>query len=214
MINGLIGKKISMTQVFTEEGKRVPVTVVRTGPCAVVQVKTAEKDGYQAVQLGFEEKRKNITKPLVGHFLKQRVTPQRLLREIRVKGECDLKAGDVVGVEIFEDTRLVNVTGISKGKGFQGTIKRHKFTRGPAGHGSKNVRAPGSIGQSATPSRVFKGVRMPGHMGHARCTVKNIEIVKVDKESNLLLLKGAVPGPSGGYLIIRGADRMKKAEEQ
>ncbi|RKY29305.1 MAG: 50S ribosomal protein L3 [Planctomycetota bacterium] len=212
MIDSLIGKKISMTQVFTEEGKLVPVTVVQTGPCSVIQVKTVQSDKYRAVQLGFEEKGKNVSKPLKGHFEKHGVKPCRVLREVRLRGESDLKPGDVVGVDIFEDTKLVHVTGITKGKGFQGTIKRHGFTRGPAGHGSKNVRAPGSIGQSAWPSRVFKGMRMAGHMGHARRTVRNIEIVKVDKESNLLLLKGSVPGPDGGHLIIRKAATRKKAE--
>lgn len=214
MISSLIGKKISMTQVFTDEGMLVPVTVVQTGPCAVVQVKTVENDGYQAVQLGFEEKRKRVKKPAKGHFDKHGLKPNRVLREVRVEGECGLKPGDTIGADIFEGTKLVHVTGISKGKGFQGTIKRHHFTRGPASHGSMNVRQPGSIGSSAFPSRVFKGMRMGGHMGNDRRTVKNIEVIKVDKESNLLLLKGSVPGPAGGHLIIRKADVRKKKAEQ
>jgi len=209
MINSLIGKKISMTQIFTDEGRLVPVTVVYAGPCSVVQVKDAENDGYHAVQLGFEEKRKNVSKPLAGHFKKGGVKPMRVLREVRVEGKCDLKPGDTVGADIFEGVRFVHVTGITKGKGFQGMVKRHHKTRGPESHGSMNVRAPGSIGSSAFPSRVFKGHRMTGHMGHVRRTVKNLEVVKIDKESNLILLKGSVPGPAGGHLLIRKAKEKK-----
>jgi large subunit ribosomal protein L3 len=209
MINGLIGKKVSMTQIFTDEGRLVPVTVVHAGPCAVVQVKDAEKDGYQAVQLGFEEKRKN------GHYEKGGVKPMRVLSEVRFEGKCELKPGDTVGAGIFEGVKFVNVTGITKGKGFQGMVKRHHKTRGPESHGSMNVRQPGSIGSSAFPSRVFKGHRMTGHMGHTRCTVKNLEVVKIDKESNIILLKGSVPGPSGGHLLIRKAGIRKiKAQKQ
>lgn len=213
MIGSLIGKKISMTQIFTDEGRLVPVTVVHAGPCAVVQVKNAEKDGYQAVQLGFEEKTKNVAKPLKGHFEKGGVKPMSILREVEVEGECTLKPGDTVGADIFEGVKYVHVTGITKGKGFQGTVKRHHKTRGPESHGSMNVRQPGSIGSSAFPSRVMKGMRMSGHMGHVRCTVKNLEIVKIDKEGNLLLIKGSVPGPAGGHILIRKAKvRAHKAK--
>jgi large subunit ribosomal protein L3 len=215
MIDSLIGKKISMTQIFTDEGRLVPVTVVYAGPCAVVQVKDAEKHGYQAVQLGFEEKRKNVSKPLRGHFEKSGVKPMRVLREVRVDGKCELKPGDTVGADIFEGVRFVHVTGITKGKGFQGTVKRHHKTRGPESHGSMNVRQPGSIGSSAFPSRVMKGMRMSGHMGHVRCTVKNLEVVKIDKESNLILLKGSVPGPNGGHILIRKAKAKRiKADKK
>jgi len=209
MIDSLIGKKISMTQIFTDEGRLVPVTVVHAGPCAVVQVKDAEKHGYQAVQLGFEEKRKNVSKPLMGHFEKSGIKPMRVLREVRVDGKCELKPGDMVGADIFEGVRFVHVTGITKGKGFQGTVKRHHKTRGPESHGSMNVRQPGAIGSSAFPSRVMKGMRMAGHMGHVRCTVKNLEVVKIDKGSNLILLKGSVPGPNGGHILIRKAKEKK-----
>jgi large subunit ribosomal protein L3 len=205
MIDSLIGKKISMTQIFTDEGRLVPVTVINAGPCAVVRVKDVEKDGYQAVQLGFEEMRKNVSKPMKGQFEKAGVKPMRILQEVRVDGKCELKPGDTVGADIFEGVRLVHVTGITKGKGFQGVVKRHHKTRGPESHGSMNVRQPGSIGSSAFPSRVMKGVRMAGHMGHVRCTVKNLEVVKIDKESNLILLKGSVPGPNGGHVLIRKA---------
>ncbi len=198
-----------MTQIFMEDGRLVPVTVLRAGPCQVVQVKTEDSDGYHAVQLGFEDKPRNTTKPLLGHYKKAGVAPKRILREVRLREAGDLKPGDSVGVDIFSEIKRVDVTGITKGKGFQGTIKRHHHSRGPASHGSKNVRRPGSIGASATPSRVVKGVRMAGHMGHAKRTVKNIEVVQVDTENNLLLVKGPVPGPNGTHVIVRKTNVLK-----
>ena len=205
MIDSLIGKKISMTQIFTDEGRLVPVTVVYAGPCAVVQVKDAEKHGYQAVQLGFEEKRKNVSKPLRGHFEKSGVKPMRVLREVRVDGKCELKPGDTVGADIFEGVRFVHVTGITKGKGFQGTVKRHHKTRGPESHGSMNVRQPGAIGSSAFPSRVMKGMRMAGHMGNHQVTVRNLEVVESNPARGVIMVKGSVPGPRDALLRIRVA---------
>ncbi len=198
-----------MTQIFTEDGRLVPVTVLRAGPCRVVQVKTEKNDGYYAVQLGFEDKPRNTTKPLLGHYKKAGVPPKRILREVRTGEAGGLKPGDNVGVDIFNEVKRVDVTGITKGKGFQGTIKRHHNSRGPASHGSKNVRRPGSIGASATPSRVMKGVLMAGHMGHAKRTVRNIEVVQIDVESNLMLVKGSVPGPNGTHVIVRKTNVLK-----
>ena len=209
MIKGILGKKLGMTQIFTEEGDVVPVTVIQAGPCRVVQVKTKENDGYEAVQLGFDEikKQKNVTKPLLGHFKKASLPPFRFLREIRVDGIEDVpKVGEEVRADIFSKGEKVSVTGISKGKGFQGVMKRHGFHGGPGSHGSMFNRAPGSIGQSSFPSRVWKNKGMPGHMGSERVTVKNLEVVDVRKEQNLLIVKGAVPGATGGYLIIRKSE--------
>lgn len=201
-----------MTQVFAEDGTMVPVTVVQAGPCRVVQVKNIECDGYNAVQLGYEEKKKNVNKPLAGHFKKAGVAPQRILREVRLQEATDLKQGDTVGVDIFSEIKRVDVTGITKGKGFQGGIKRHHFSRGPGSHGSKNVRRPGSIGCSATPSRVIKGMKMAGHMGNDQRTVKNLEVVQVDSENNLLLVRGAIPGPTGGHVIVRRTNVYKGSQ--
>jgi large subunit ribosomal protein L3 len=201
-----------MTQIFLEDGRLVPVTVLIAGPCSVVQVKTAKDDGYDAVQLGFEDKKRRVSKPLAGHFKKSGVAPKRILREVRLNAASNLKAGDSVDVKIFDAVKRVDVIGISKGKGFQGTIKRHHFTRGPASHGSMNVRQPGSIGASADPSRVMKGMRMGGHMGHMRTTVKNLEVVHIDPENNLLLVKGSVPGPNGSHVMVRKTRMRKKAK--
>lgn len=200
-MKGILGRKVGMTQIFTEDGRIVPVTVVEAGPCWVVQVRTKEKDGYEAVQLGFQEvkKEKNITKPVLGIFKKAGIPPCRVLREFRMAG---FNVGDKVTVEIFSKGEVVNVSGISKGKGFQGVMKRHNFAGGPDSHGSMFNRAPGSIGASSFPSRVWKGKGMAGHMGNERVTVKNLTIVDVIPEQNLLLIKGAVPGSENGILEI------------
>ncbi len=210
MVNGIIGKKVGMTQVFAADGTVTPVTVIKAGPCVVVQKKTVNSDGYEAVQLGFVEDRapKKVTKPMQGHFQKtgQGAAPTRVLREFRLEagdGEAT-KVGDKVLVgEQFSENDTVHVIGTSKGRGFAGFMKRHNFGGGRASHGSMFHRAPGSIGQSAYPSRVIKGTRMAGHMGAAQVTVKNLQVVGVDTEQNLLLIRGAVPGPNGGLVLIR-----------
>jgi len=200
---GIVGRKIGMTQLFDPESGRVtPVTVVEAGPCPVVQVKTPETDGYQAVQLAFGPvKEKRLNKPRLGHLRRADVAPHRDLVEVR---DADgLSVGDTVTVEAFQPGERVKVSGRSKGKGFAGTVKRHNFGRGPVTHGSHNVRAPGSIGASATPSRVFKGIRMAGHMGDERVTQRGLRVAEVDAERNLLLIAGAVPGSVGGIVEIR-----------
>jgi large subunit ribosomal protein L3 len=197
----IIGRKLGMTQFFTEDGRRTSVTVIQAGPCPVVDVKSGDRHGYDAVQLAFEEvAEKKLSRPEIGHLKKAGVAPHRHLHEFR--GSFDLSAGDTVTVERFAPGDAVKVIGRSKGKGFAGTIKRHNFARGPVSHGSHNVRAPGSIGQSATPSRVIKGVRMAGHMGDARVTQRGLRVVDVDAERNLLLVTGAVPGPTGGVVFV------------
>jgi len=205
-MRGLISKKIGMTQLFDETGNMMAVTVLQAEPCQVVQVKTKEKDGYDAVQLGFREKKsKKVTKPLAGHFSKAKVSPKTVLKEFRdFENDEPLKVGDTVSVDIFTAGDLVKVTGTSKGKGFAGTVKRYHFRGGPRSHGqSDRHRAPGSLGQSSYPSRVFKGIRMGGRMGGKKVTVKNIQVVKVDSANNLLLVKGAVPGANNSIVLIR-----------
>lgn len=200
---GLLGKKIGMTSVFSAEGKNVPCTVIEVGPCVVTQVKTVDADGYEAVQLGFVEKKdKHTNKPEAGHFKKAGVAPQRHLAEF--KGFSDKKLGDVLTVDVFGDTQFVDVIGTSKGKGFQGVVKRHGFRGvGEATLGQHNrLRAPGSIGACSYPAKVFKGTRMGGQMGNVRTTVQNLEIIKVIPEHNLLLIKGSVPGGKGSILLI------------
>ncbi len=203
-MKGISGKKIGMTQVFLQNGYLIPVTVIEVGPCKVVQLKTAEKDGYMAVQIGFDEmkKEKNVPKGRLGHFKKVSLPPYRFLREVKLDG-LDVAVGNDVTVDIFNKGDKVSVTGISKGKGFQGVMKRHNYRGGPGSHGSMFNRAPGSIGSSSYPSRVWKNKGLPGHMGSEKTTTKNIEVVDVKKEQNLLIVKGAVPGANGGYLIIR-----------
>jgi len=205
MANGIIGKKLGMTQIFNEKGQVVPVTVIQVGPCVVVQRKTTAKDGYEAVQIGFVDPSggKRASKPEKGHCEKHGVAPLRVLRELRVEADDTLKEGDSVLVDGFKEMGKVHVTGISKGKGFAGVVKRHHFAGGRASHGSMFHRAPGSIGGSSDPSRVFPGTRMAGHMGAEQVTVRNLLVARVDVENNLLLVKGAVPGPKGGYLVIR-----------
>ena len=201
-MKGILGKKIGMTQVFTEEGRLVPVTVIEAGPARVVQKKDRDRDGYEAVQIGFDEirKEKNVTKPMMGHFKKASLPAYRFLKELNFEG---LNAGDVITVDIFASGEMLTITGTSKGKGFQGVMKRHNFKGGPASHGSMFKRAPGSIGQSSYPSRVFKNRKMPGHMGCDKVTMKNIQIYDVRSEQNLILVIGAVPGANGSYLIIK-----------
>jgi large subunit ribosomal protein L3 len=204
---GILGKKLGMTQLFTEDGERLSVTVIEAGPCAVTAVRERERDGYRAVQLAFgEAKERRLGKPRVGHLKRAGVAPMRHLVEFRLADddERELKIGDQLSVaDVFEKGQKVKVRGRSKGKGFQGTIRRHGFSRGPVSHGSHNIRAPGSIGASATPSRVIKGVRMPGQMGNRRVTQRGLEVVDVDGERNLLILKGAVPGPEGSLVEVR-----------
>jgi large subunit ribosomal protein L3 len=210
MSPGILGKKIGMTQVFRPDGQVVPVTLLKAGPCVVVQRKTPATDGYDAVQLGLMEyvKPKRINKPTAGHLKKAGVEGVRFLRELRLRpGDADLKTGDRVLVNQFKPNDRVDVTGISKGRGFAGFVKRHHFRGGDATHGSMFHRAPGSIGASSFPSRVFPGLRMAGHMGVQRVTVRNLEVIEVDPEENVLVVKGAVPGPNGGYVIVRRARR-------
>lgn len=206
MQKALIGKKIGMTQIFDANGNVVPVTVVEAGPCSVVMKKTVENDGYEAVQLGFGDvKVQRVNKPMKGHFDKAGIAPMRYLREVRVENASEHSVGETVTVAAFEDVAKVDVTGVSKGKGFAGVIKRHGFGGGPGAHGHHFHRAPGSVGMCAYPARVFKGMRLPGHMGCDRVTVKNLAVVRVDAEQNLLLVKGAVPGGKGALVQIRMA---------
>ena len=203
-VQGIIGKKIGMTQVYAEDGRAIPVTVIQAGPCVVVQLKSKEKDGYASVQLGLVEDRKvkRVSKAMKGHFDKAKLPPCRVLREFTSDGE-ELKIGDKVSVELFAPGDVVDVVGVSKGKGFQGVVKRHHFRGGGATHGSMFHRAPGGIGASAFPSRVLKGLRAAGHMGAERVTAKNLTVVRVDAGKNVLVVKGSVPGAGGGYVVIR-----------
>lgn len=209
MAPGILGRKIGMTQFFTPDGKVVPATALQAGPCVVVQRKTSDRDGYEAVQLGLVEfvKPARVNKPRTGHFKKAGVEPGPLLRELRVRSDRggDLKAGDRVLAGDFHVGEKVDVVGRSKGRGFAGVVKRHNFRGGPDTHGSMSHRAPGSIGQSSYPSRVLKGMRMGGHMGNARVTARNLEIVEIHADDHVILVRGAVPGPSGSYVMLRRA---------
>ena len=208
MAPGILGKKIGMTQVFDAEGQVVPVTVLQAGPCVVVQRKTASRDGYEAVQLGLVDflREKLVNKPKRGHFAKAGVEPMRFVREFRLADGTDgLRPGDRVLAEEFKARQRVDVIGLSKGKGFQGVVKRHNFRGGRATHGSMFHRTPGSIGQSASPSRVLKGVRLPGRMGGKRVTIRGLEIIEVQPDDNVMLVRGAVPGAKGGFVKIRRA---------
>jgi large subunit ribosomal protein L3 len=209
MSPGILGKKIGMTQMFRPDGQVVPVTLLKAGPCMVVQRKTPSTDGYEAVQLGLLEyiKPQRINKPSTGHLKKAGVEGARFLRELSLEAGDDSKAGDKVLVDQFKPNDKVDVIGISKGRGFAGVVKRHHFRGGEATHGSMFHRAPGSIGASSFPSRVLPGMRMGGQMGHAQVTVRNLEVVDVDTEDNVLAVKGAVPGPNGGYVVVRRAKR-------
>ena len=211
MSPGILGKKIGMTQVFRADGQVVPVTVLKAGPCVVVQRKTPQTDGYDAVQLGLMEyvKKSKISKPQTGHLKKSGAEGVKFQREFRLDNGAngDMKPGDRVLVDEFKPKDIVDVIGISKGRGFQGVVRRHHFKGGPGGHGSMFHRAPGSIGASSFPSRVFPGMKMSGQMGTNRVTVRNLEVVEVDAEENVLLVKGAVPGPNGGYVMVRRAKK-------
>jgi large subunit ribosomal protein L3 len=210
MKKGMIGKKLGMTQLFSRDGKLVPVTVIQATPCQVTQKKTVDVDGYNAIQLGFDAvEGKRVNKPLNGHFKKAGADPARYLREFRFEDTGKYEIGQRINIDIFEQGERIDVVGISKGKGFQGGVKRHHFKGGGASHGSMHHRAPGSIGASSFPSRVFKGQRLPGHMGQDRVTAMGLEIVAVKKEQNLLLVKGAVPGAKNGLVLIR--DSIKKS---
>lgn len=206
MKKAILGKKIGMTQVFTEDGILIPVSVIQAGPCPVVQKKTEEVDGYTAVQVGFEDKKeKRANKPEKGHFGKAGVPVKRHLKEFKLEGAAEMNVGDVLTVEQFEGGDVVDVTGTSKGHGFAGTIKRWGTHRGPMTHGSHYHRGPGSLGACSDPSRVFKGKKMPGHFGVEKVTIQNLDLVKIDTERNLLLVKGSVPGPKGGLVVVRDA---------
>lgn len=206
MVSTILGRKLGMTQIWDENDNVVPVTVILAGPCTVSQVKTKATDGYDAVQIGFGDiTEKHVNKPMAGHFKTQGVEPMRYLREVRVENGEEHHTGDLVTVADFADVKSVDVIGTSKGKGFQGTVKRWNFSRGPMAHGSRNQRRPGSIGQCAYPSRVRKGLHMYGHMGDDRVTVKNLKLVRIDAEQNLLLIKGAVPGGKNALVQVRMA---------
>ncbi|MBC7248777.1 MAG: 50S ribosomal protein L3 [Anaerolineae bacterium] len=209
-MKGILGKKVGMTQIFDESGEVIPVTVIEAGPCFVVQKRTVERDGYSAIQLGFEEvKPKRLTKGQLGHLRKRNLPPLRYLREVRVSDPEEYEEGQKITVGIFDVGERVDVVGTSKGRGFAGTIKRHGFKRQPKTHGqSDRERAPGSIGSTTTPGRVFKGKRMAGHMGNARVTAQNLQVVLVDPERNLLAVKGTVPGARNGLLIIKEARKQ------
>jgi large subunit ribosomal protein L3 len=204
-MTGIIGRKLGMTRIFLEDGEAVPVTVIEAGPCIVTQVKKTDGgDGYGAVQLGFElVRRKSVKKPQAGQFRSAGVRPRRKLREFRVADPSGYEVGQQVLVDIFEKGEVVEVTGWSKGRGFQGVIKRHGFSGGRETHGSRSHRVPGSIGQSATPSRVWKGRKLPGRMGNDRVTIKHVNVVDIDAEKNLLLIRGAVPGASNGLVLVK-----------
>jgi large subunit ribosomal protein L3 len=210
---GLVGRKVGMTQLFGKDGNVIPATVLKAGPCTVVQVKTADRDGYDAIQLGFEEVKKNVAKPRAGHFKKAGVPNARILRELRLESVANYQVGQKIGADLFTPGELVDVTGVSKGKGFQGGIKRHGWSGGGATHGSMFHRAPGSIGASSDPSRVFKGHRLPGRMGGEQRTTQNLEVIRVVPEQNLLVVKGAIPGSIRGVVLIRKSVKKKKSQK-
>lgn len=209
MFKGLLGKKLGMTQVFDENGAAVPVTIIEAGPCFVTQIRTINKNGYSAVQLGFEEVQdKRLSKGQLGHLERTKLPPLKFLREFRIKS-LDIKVGDKVDVSQFEAGKRVDVVGTSKGKGFAGTVKRYHFRGGPKTHGqSDRLRAPGSVGATTTPGRVFKGKKMPGHMGNQRVSSQNVKVILVDAEKNLMAVNGSVPGPKGGLVMIKEARKQ------
>jgi len=218
-VTGILGKKVGMTQLFDSKGEVRPATVLQAGPCVVTQHKTNTKDGYDAAQLGLVEfvKESKLTKPMQGHFAKHNLPPMKFLREVAIEVEAPgedatngaLKVGDRILVDIFDGEKFVDIVGISKGRGFQGVVKRHHFGGGPKSHGSM-FQITGSIGSSAFPSRVFKGMRMSGHLGHDRVTVRNLRVLGVDKDENLLVVEGSVPGPNGGYIVINKAKKAPR----
>jgi len=209
-MKGILGKKLGMTQVFASDGTAVPVTVIQAGPCVVLQKKDLENDGYEAIQLGFEDKKeKNATKPEIGHAKKAGTAPKRYIREIRGVNLAEYEVGQEIKVDLFKEGEYVDVTGISKGKGFQGNIKRHGQSRGPMAHGSKYHRGPGSMAVIRDANRIPKGKKMPGHMGHETVTLRHLQIVKVDPERNVLLVKGSIPGPRNGYVDVKLSKKSK-----
>ena len=211
MKKGLIGKKVGMTQIFDEKGNVIPVTVIETNPNIVAQVKTVETDGYNSVQLAYGEvKDKHINKPEAGHFAKAKLPNRKHLREFRLDSIEGIKVGDEIKADIFEAGERVDIQGTSKGKGFQGVIKRHGQHRGPMGHGSMYHRRPGSMGSTSTPGRVFKGKKLPGHMGRVTVTIQNLDVVKVDMDKNVMLVKGSVPGPKGTILKVKSTVKVNK----
>lgn len=211
-MKGLLAKKIGMTRVFLDDGRYIPVTVLEAGPCSIIQRKTLDTDGYEAVQVGFSDLREErCNQAMAGHFKKGDVSPKTRLREFRIDADSELKPGDAIKVDIFEVGDRVDISGTTKGKGFAGVIKRHGFSGGPGGHGSHFHRTPGSIGQSADPAKVYKGKKMPGRMGNVRRTTQNIEVVQVDAEKNLLVLRGCVPGPRGGVLEVKKSVKKRGA---
>ena len=210
MNKGLIGKKIGMTQIFDEYGRVIPVTVIEAGPCVIAQVKTEETDGYTAVQLGFGDvKEKKLTKPVKGHFTKVNVTPKKHLREFRLDSVEGLTVGQELKADVFAAGDKLDIQGTSKGKGFQGVIKRHGQSRGPMGHGSMYHRRPGSMGPTSTPGRVFKGKKLPGHMGSQTISIQNLEVVRVDLDKNVILVKGSVPGAKGAILKLKSSVKSR-----
>ena len=210
---GLLAKKIGMTQVFTEKGELLPVTVLEAGPCTVVGLRSTQKDGYGAVQLGFGEvKEKKLNKAAAGHFKKANVSPHRYVREVRIKADGSYEIGQALKVDLFKAGELVDVTGTSKGKGFSGQHKRHHFGRGPVTHGSHNIKQPGSIGSSSTPSRVYKGMRMAGQLGNAQRTTTHLKVVRVDVDRNLLLVNGDVPGHKNSVVLVKDSARQPKGK--
>ncbi|MFH1756028.1 MAG: 50S ribosomal protein L3 [Candidatus Latescibacterota bacterium] len=206
MMELLIGKKLGMTQIFEEAGRAIPVSVIQVGPCPVVQIKTPEKDGYAAIQIGFQEiKESRAIKPQQGHFAAANLKPHRILREVRVEDVSEFKVGQAVDLKMFEGASRVHVAGVTKGRGFAGTTKRHGFSTGRATHGNKCHRAPGSVGNCASPARIFKGKRMPGRLGGVNRTVKNLQVVQIDAENHLLFVRGAIPGANNGVVLVRKA---------
>jgi large subunit ribosomal protein L3 len=213
MAKGILGKKLGMTQIFTPDGKMVPVTVIEAGHSVVLQNKTVENDGYNAVQLGFGTvKDKRVTSPMKGHFAKAGVKPVKVIKEIRLPEASEYTVGQEIGVDIFTEGEIVDVTGTAKGKGFAGVIKRHNFRRGPMAHGSKSHREPGSMGprMSGGGGKVFKGKKLPGRMGNQKVTVQRLTVVRVDAERNLILIKGGIPGPKGSFMMIKNTVKPKK----
>lgn len=206
---GLLGKKLGMSQIFTADGNLVPVTIIQAGPCVVTQMKTTERDGYEAVQVGFEDKKRHTTRPLRGHFKRSGTTPKRHLREFSCDPSLELAEGKDLRADVFEEGELIDVRGITKGRGFAGVVRRYRFGGGPGSHGHTSHRRVGSIGQSANPSEVWKGQGMPGQMGGVARTVQNLKIVKVDTGKGLLFVRGAVPGPNGGVVEIRKAVKKR-----
>lgn len=211
MSKAILATKVGMTQLFFENGEFVPVTVLIAGPCFVTQIKTIETDGYNAIQVGFLNKAKNVLKPMAGIFKKANIEPKKYLREFRLIEIPDYKIGDEIKVDVFSEGEFVDAVGISKGKGFQGSIKRHGHHRGPMAHGSKYHRGVGSMSSATTPGKVKKGKKMPGHMGNQRVTIQHLEIMRIDVEKNLLLIKGSVPGPKNSLIFIRNSVKSKTA---